>query len=108
VKTAIVYIATWLAFVPATFFSSAYAEVYQVIISTTSFAPKELTAHVGDTIEWMNKDFIDHTATAIDKSFDIVLPTGKKKSFVLSKQGAIDYFCRYHPNMKGKITVVAK
>jgi plastocyanin len=29
------------------------------------FNPADITVRVGDTIEWANADFIDHTATAI-------------------------------------------
>jgi plastocyanin len=103
-KAALIYTTAWLAFVPA-MFVSAHAEVHQVTISTTAFEPKEFTARVGDTVEWINKDFIDHTATAADKSFDVVLPTGKRKTVVLAKSGTVNYSCRFHPNMKGKITV---
>jgi plastocyanin len=48
---------------------------------------------------------VQHTATANDKSFDVLLPAHKKGSIVVSKPGTIDYYCRFHPNMKGKITV---
>ena len=29
-------------------------------------------------------------------------------SFVLKKAGTIEYYCRYHPNMKGRIVTVPK
>ena len=64
-----------------------------------------MTAKVGDTIRWDNKDFVAHTATATDKSFDVMLPPGKTGSTVVTKVGTFDYFCKFHPNMKGKVTV---
>ena len=39
-------------------------ETVQVKISDLAFSPAEITARVGDTIQWVNGDFVDHTATA--------------------------------------------
>jgi plastocyanin len=36
-----------------------------------------------------------------------VVPVGKKARVVLKKAGTFDYFCKFHPNMVGKI-VAAK
>jgi plastocyanin len=37
--------------------------------------------------------------------FEIMLPLKKSGSVAMEKAGAIDYYCRFHPNMKGRITV---
>jgi plastocyanin len=37
--------------------------------------------------------------------WNITIAPGKSASQVLSKAGAFDYFCIFHPNMKGHITV---
>jgi plastocyanin len=34
----------------------------------------------------------------------MVLP-GKTARLVVKKAGAFDYICRFHPNMKGRLTV---
>ena len=47
---------------------SAAGEVVRVAINDLAFSPAEVTAKVGDTIEWVNGDFVDHTATAKDGS----------------------------------------
>ena len=39
-------------------------EVVKVSIGDLAFAPANITVRVGDTIEWNNTDFVDHTATA--------------------------------------------
>jgi plastocyanin len=39
-------------------------ETIHVAINKLKFDPSQVTAHVGDTIEWANADFIAHTATA--------------------------------------------
>lgn len=84
---------------------AASAETIRIELSKLSFAPARVTAHVSDTIEWVNSDFIAHTATARDKSFDVKLPANGSGQFTLRQAGEIDYFCRIHPNMTGHISV---
>jgi plastocyanin len=76
-----------------------------VTIDQVAFREKSVSARVGDTIEWTNKDIFDHTATARTGDFDVVVPAGKKARVVLKKAGEIDYYCEYHPNMIAKIVV---
>ena len=83
----------------------AHAATITVVIDKLVFTPAEITAKIGDTIEWDNKDILQHTATANDGSWNVLLPPKKKASIVVKKAGAFDYFCKFHPNMKGKITV---
>ena len=52
---------------------SARAETIQIKIEKLTFVPSQVTAHVGDTIEWVNADFIAHTATARDGAWDVVI-----------------------------------
>jgi plastocyanin len=40
---------------------SARAEIIQVKIEKLAFVPSQVTAHVGDTIEWVNADFVAHS-----------------------------------------------
>jgi plastocyanin len=84
--------------------SSAQAATVTVTIEQMKFMPAEITAQVGDTIEWTNKDFVAHSATATDKSFDVVIPAHGSGSLVVKSAGDFAYFCRFHPMMKGKIT----
>jgi plastocyanin len=77
----------------------------QVTIDKLIFAPIEVTAKVGDTIEWVNNDILVHTATATDKNWDVMIPSKKNAKLVLKKAGAFDYFCKFHPNMKGRVVV---
>jgi plastocyanin len=39
---------------------------------------------------------------------DVMIPPNKTASFVVEHAGTIDYFCRFHPNMKGRLTVEAQ
>lgn len=83
-------------------------ETVQVKISDLTFSPVEITAQVGDTIQWVNGDFVDHTATARGGEWDVMIVAGKQAELQLTRAGTIDYFCRFHPGMTGKITILAE
>src|SRR5579884_2915394 len=83
----------------------AHAATVTVVIDKLAFSPAEVAAKVGDTVEWDNKDILQHTATAKDGSWNVLLAPKKKGSVVVTKAGTFDYFCKFHPNMKGKLTV---
>lgn len=84
----------------------ARAETIQVIVDKLVFTPAEVNAKVGDTIEWVNRDILAHTAT-VKGGMEVMIPARKTGKVTLQKAGAIDYYCRFHPNMKGRITVSA-
>jgi plastocyanin len=83
----------------------AQAATIQITMENLVFSPAEVSARVGDTIEWINKDIFVHTATARNGDFDVTLPPKKTVTLVLTKAGTIDYYCRYHPNMKATLVV---
>jgi len=83
----------------------ARAETIKVVMKNLEISPAQITAKVGDTIVWDNQDVFAHTATATDKSFDVMLPPKKSGSLKVTKVGTFDYFCKFHPNMKAKLTV---
>ncbi len=84
---------------------SARAETIQISMENLVIAPAEVTAKVGDTIEWVNKDVVAHTATARNGDWDVMLPPKKSGTVVLKKAGTVEYYCRFHPNMKATLTV---
>jgi plastocyanin len=81
-------------------------KVVQIVIDKATFGDAPSGVFVGDTIEWVNKDIVDHTATAKFGAWDVVVPAGKKTRVVIKKAGTFEYYCKYHPNMIG--TLVAK
>ena len=83
----------------------AAAAVVKVEMKGIGFAPIKISAKVGDTIEWTNRDFVVHSATARDKSWDVDTPPNKSGRTAMKKAGKIAYYCRYHPNMTGEIDV---
>ncbi len=84
---------------------SARAETIQITIDKLAFAPAELDAKVGDTIEWINKDALVHTATATNGDWNVNIAPKQTGRLVLNKPGSTEYFCKYHPNMKGRVIV---
>lgn len=82
----------------------AVAETIQVTIDKLVFSPATVEAKVGDTIEWVNKDVFAHTAT-VKGGWEVMIPPKKSASLTLKVAGPVDYFCRFHPNMKGRLVV---
>ena len=85
----------------------AQAATVKVVIDKLVFTPAEISLAVGDTIEWVNRDVMEHTAT-VEGGFDVRIPAKKSASIVVKEAGTLDYYCRYHPNMRGRIVVQAK
>ncbi len=88
--------------------SASASEVVRITIHDLAFSPAEVTAKVGDTIEWTNDDFVDHTATANDGAWDVTIAAGKSAQRKLTDAGTFSYYCKIHPNMTGTIHVNAK
>ena len=83
----------------------AHAATLQVVMENLEVSPAEVSARVGDTVEWINKDVFAHTATARNGDFDITMPPKKTVTSVLNKAGTVEYYCRYHPNMKAVLKI---
>jgi len=84
---------------------SADAATIQISMENLVISPAEASAKVGDTIEWINKDIFAHTATARNGDFDVTMPPKKTVTSVLKKAGMVEYYCRYHPNMKAVLII---
>jgi plastocyanin len=86
---------------------SAHAATIQIVMDKLVFSPVEMQAKVGDTIEWINRDILAHTATATaGDDWNVIIAPNKTEKLVLQKAGTVDYYCKYHPNMKGRLNVV--
>jgi len=85
--------------------AAAAPRTYAVVIDKLKFGPLPAALHKGDTIVWVNKDMLRHSATATDHSFDVDLAAGAKGKTVLKTSGAIPFVCRYHPGMRGVLQV---
>lgn len=94
-----------LAAIFASMVVPAHAVTIEITMENLVLSPAEVSAKVGDTINWINKDVFAHTATANNGDFDVMLPPKKAASSVLKKAGTVEYYCRYHPNMKATLKI---
>jgi plastocyanin len=84
----------------------AHDGTVHVTIEKLAFLPAEIEVRAGQTIEWTNRDPFAHTAT-VKGGWEVVIPPGKVATHVAAAGDTIEYYCRYHPNMKGKIRIVS-
>jgi plastocyanin len=94
-----------------------------VVIETFAFTPKLVHVHVGDTVNWTNKDDIVHTVTSGTREYDpsdsgrvtathksgaFDMPLDGKAataSFTFEEAGTFHYFCDRHPGMEADVEV---
>lgn len=80
------------------------AREHQIEITGFLFVPETIDAKPGDTITWINRDIVPHTATGSDASWDTgTINKDESKSIVLSSEMDSSYLCRFHPSMKGSV-----
>jgi plastocyanin len=86
--------------------SPAFARVIKVRIVEMAFIPQNVSVKGGDTVEWTNGDFVDHTATANDNRWDVLIKAGQSAQHKFMQLGSMKYFCKIHPDMAGIIIVI--
>lgn len=72
-----------------------------------AFDPAVLRVERGDTVVWVNRDLVPHTATAVGKPSWSTgnLTQDQSGHHVASAAGEVPYFCELHPVMKGLLVV---
>ena len=71
-----------------------------------SYDPQAIEVNSGTTVTWTNDDFVAHTVTDNEKSFDSgFIQAGSTWSYTFEKSWEFDYFCTLHPWMKGSVSV---
>ncbi len=81
-------------------------KTHTVTIEYMRFQPESLTVARGDTVVWVNKDIVPHTATSKDGGFDSqVIPVEKSWKFTVRKKGTFAYICTLHPTMTATLRV---
>lgn len=71
-----------------------------------AFVPAEVGVAVGDTVRWVNRDLVPHTATGVGAAWDTgVMAQDSVGQWVVSASGALDYTCSLHPVMRGRLVV---
>jgi plastocyanin len=80
---------------------------HEVAIENFAFVPAELTLHRGDSVTWRNRDETPHNVVADAKGFaSPPLDSGDSYRVTFDQAGEFGYFCRLHPHMTGRITVL--
>ncbi len=78
--------------------------LHRVTIEQLQYRPAVVSAALGDTVEWLNRDIVPHTATALDRRWDTGdIQPGARGRVVIRERGAQAYGCQYHPEMKGRV-----
>jgi len=85
---------------------SALAETHTVVIQFFQFKPQTIDVKPGDEVEFVNRDLLEHTATAANNAFDSkAIKGGQSWKWKAGDPGQYAYACSFHGNMKGVINV---
>jgi len=88
-------------------FAEEVSETHIIEIRDLKFIPSEITVRPGDVVQWINHDFIPHTATENNKKWNSELIGAEAKwQMTIGNETFENYFCIYHPGMKGKVKVL--
>jgi plastocyanin len=81
-------------------------QTHTVTMENMRFQPDSLTVARGDTIVWVNKDLVPHTATSKAGGFDSqAIAAGKSWIVTVGKKGDFAYVCTFHPTMTAMLRV---
>jgi plastocyanin len=86
--------------------ATAAPRVHTVLIEGMRFQPEGVTVAPGDTVVWVNRDMVPHTATSASGRFDSnEIAPGKSWSYTVQATGEFAYICTYHPQMTAVLRV---
>jgi plastocyanin len=81
-------------------------QTHTITMENMRFQPERLTVAHGDTVVWINKDLVPHTATSKAGGFDSqVIQPEKSWKFAVRKKGDFAYVCTFHPTMTAMLRV---
>jgi nitrite reductase (NO-forming) len=86
-------------------------------LGNKSYSPNPISIQVGNTVIWKNSDNTMHTITSgvpntvsagelFDSGLTALIMPSKTYSHKFMQPGDFSYFCRVHPTMVGKVTVL--
>lgn len=101
---------TWLivvALISLNPVKAAEKPTHIVEIRDLAFYPADIKVKPGDTVRWINKDIVPHTATAINKHWDSNFIDVKAQwQIVINERTVENYYCLYHPSMKAHLSIL--
>jgi plastocyanin len=75
-----------------------------IVMQGLKFAPTRVTIRKGQTVEWVDKDLVDHSVAA--KGIDSPdFAQGETWSHTFARAGVFRYHDRLNPSMKGTVIV---
>ena len=75
-------------------------------MKSIAFQPGRIEIAAGTTVAWTNDDAVEHTVTAVDRSFDSGnIAPGATWQYTFTKPGTYQIFCVVHPFMKAVVIV---
>ncbi|MDQ4045294.1 MAG: cupredoxin family copper-binding protein [Chloroflexota bacterium] len=79
----------------------------QVDIKDFAYNPDPVMVKAGQSVTWTNHDSVPHTATGQDREVlqSGTLNQGESYTQAFDTPGSFEYFCEFHPNMKGVVNV---
>jgi plastocyanin len=84
----------------------AAPRVLDASIASFAFEPENIEISQGDRVVWTNDDLVPHTATAVSGAWDTgPLRKGEVAEIEFSTAGEFEFFCRFHPTMRGVVVV---
>ena len=95
-----------IALVTVPLVAAGKAKTHKVMMEGNRFVPEVLTVKSGDTIVWVNRDVVAHTATSAAAKFDSgFIDVGKSWKQTVRTKGDFSYVCTFHPMMTGVLRV---
>ncbi|MBM3600023.1 MAG: amicyanin [Alphaproteobacteria bacterium] len=87
---------------------AAAAEI-AVAAKDDAYAPRTISARVGDVLKFSNQDYVDHMVLVPTfghmVNLGVMKPGQSSPALPLGKAGTFDVHCVFHPGMKAKVTV---
>ena len=94
----------WFGTVAAT--DRAGPATHTVTIEGMRFHPRALTVSPGDSVVWVNRDLVPHTATSKAGRFDSkTIPADESWTYTAATKGDFAYICTFHPTMTATLRV---
>jgi plastocyanin len=83
------------------------APVTRVTIRLVKFSPETIEVSTGQTVEWTNNDLTPHTVTSqgVGDLNSGSIDAGASWRHTFTRPGSFPYYCTFHPEMKGTVTV---
>lgn len=83
------------------------ASEIDVLITGMQYTAATHKVKVGEKVVWRNADAMPHTVTSTDGGplNSSQLGKGDEYSFTFKEPGTYNYYCSYHPSMKGTVIV---